>query len=592
MGEAVGDGALVAPDGWEVVIEFDREVGAVSAFGGEDVLHASAEGLADVECAVFQFGRVRKVVDLVNDSVEAIHLGRDELAEFGSEVGVVVALGEELREGLDGDERVADFVGHAGGQLVPKCGALELFLLFLEGALRGDVLNDCDGAEALGGIAEAARLHIHGAAGEGIGPGLRELEEFAFDCAANHVGEAAAEDFDGLSHGAFGCEGEQGLGGCAEPSNDALLVCGYDAGGERVDEGFGEGFLARDLFVEDCVFQGGGDVADCAGDIFEVGVLEWQAGGAVADENPADHPPARVERGNDFRGLRIEISLKERAVGVIGDGFEGGARDEMGMAIHPEDECVCCGIAEFCDLAGAAQGGGETVGLAGLALYENAGAHDFGCGGDAFDDAVEHGVDVAEVVERASEVAQGEGFFIARRARFGGWRRALRLAFQSLVLHAHQKEIECAREKVCELAAIGVQRFEGIDAAVFGDLRGDGARIAERDDGEVGVAAKEVGEGVGRFAEAQVEEENGGGESAAGVFQVFARFRKIGFGAGVGDGEEALAQLRIARVNEDGRRGFHGATSAGASGKRRWKVDPLPGSLSTSRRPLCSEMML
>ena len=69
-----------------------------------------------------------KVVDLRDDFVEAVDLLDHDFVEVASKIGVVEALGQELGEGLDRNERISNFVRHARGQVGPESRAIEQIL--------------------------------------------------------------------------------------------------------------------------------------------------------------------------------------------------------------------------------------------------------------------------------------------------------------------------------------------------------------------------------------------------------------------------------------------------------------------------------
>ena len=85
-----------------------------------------------------------KVVDLSDDEIEAIDFLDHDFVEIASEIGVVETLGQELRESLDRNQRIANFVRHAGCQIGPKSGAIQQLLFLPERFLRGHILDDGD----------------------------------------------------------------------------------------------------------------------------------------------------------------------------------------------------------------------------------------------------------------------------------------------------------------------------------------------------------------------------------------------------------------------------------------------------------------
>ncbi len=85
-----------------------------------------------------------KVVDLRDDEIEAIDFLDHDFVEVASKIGVVEALGKELREGLDRDQRIAHFVRHACRQIGPKSRAIQQLLFLTKRFLRGHILDNRD----------------------------------------------------------------------------------------------------------------------------------------------------------------------------------------------------------------------------------------------------------------------------------------------------------------------------------------------------------------------------------------------------------------------------------------------------------------
>jgi len=84
---------------------------------------------------------------------------RHHRAELGAEFGIGIALRQQLREGLDRHERIADFVRHVGRQLVPEGGAVELLLFLLEAAFMGLIVHEGNRPEADVAPGESSGAH-------------------------------------------------------------------------------------------------------------------------------------------------------------------------------------------------------------------------------------------------------------------------------------------------------------------------------------------------------------------------------------------------------------------------------------------------
>src|SRR5205823_12826721 len=81
--------------------------------------------LAHVNWFKHELRRMRKVVDLGDDLIKPVDLADNDFVEIFSKIGVVKSLGKKLREGFNRNQRIANFVRHAGGQVCPKGGAIE-----------------------------------------------------------------------------------------------------------------------------------------------------------------------------------------------------------------------------------------------------------------------------------------------------------------------------------------------------------------------------------------------------------------------------------------------------------------------------------
>src|SRR5437868_14566432 len=108
---------------------------------------------------------MRKRVNLGDNLVEAIDFLNDDLVEIFSELRIIETLGQKLRESLNRDERVANFVRHARGQVSPKGGAIDQVLLLPQIFLRRQIVNDRYGAEGSMLIEEPPRFYVEGTAG-------------------------------------------------------------------------------------------------------------------------------------------------------------------------------------------------------------------------------------------------------------------------------------------------------------------------------------------------------------------------------------------------------------------------------------------
>src|SRR5438874_2326239 len=71
---------------------------------------AALDRRSNVERFHIQLGRVGERVDLSDDFVESIDFLHDNVGKILSKIRVVKSFGQELSEGFDGNERIANFV--------------------------------------------------------------------------------------------------------------------------------------------------------------------------------------------------------------------------------------------------------------------------------------------------------------------------------------------------------------------------------------------------------------------------------------------------------------------------------------------------
>lgn len=86
--------------------------------------------------------RVGEVEELLGQAVDAVDLGRDEEVEAAAKLDVVEARRQEVGEGLDRDERVADLVRQAGAEEADGGELLGLARLQRQPRTRQDVVHE------------------------------------------------------------------------------------------------------------------------------------------------------------------------------------------------------------------------------------------------------------------------------------------------------------------------------------------------------------------------------------------------------------------------------------------------------------------
>src|SRR5438874_11468821 len=113
---------------------------------------------------------MRKSVNLGDNFVEAINFLNDDLVESFSKLRIIETLGQKLRESLNRDEWITNFVRHTRGQVRPKGGAIDQVLLLPQIFLRGQIVNDGDRSEGSVLVEESTRFDREGTAGIRIDP--------------------------------------------------------------------------------------------------------------------------------------------------------------------------------------------------------------------------------------------------------------------------------------------------------------------------------------------------------------------------------------------------------------------------------------
>src|SRR5882724_1982697 len=88
-----------------------------------------------------------EITNLRDDFIKAIDFADNDLIKFLSEIGIVETFRKQLGKGLDRDERIPNFVGHARGQIGPESRSIDEVLLLAQLLFDGQILHDRDGAE-------------------------------------------------------------------------------------------------------------------------------------------------------------------------------------------------------------------------------------------------------------------------------------------------------------------------------------------------------------------------------------------------------------------------------------------------------------
>src|SRR6267143_2988761 len=159
MGEGFGQGRLVTQHLWQIVGQrgFNRRA-AIGAESSARDLDRFLYWSTDINRLEYQLRRMRKVVDLRDDLIKAIDFLDHDIVEIFAEIGVVESLGKKLRESFYRDQRVADFVGHAGGEVGPEGRSIDQGLFLMQGFLGRQILDDRDSAKRRALIAKPSRF--------------------------------------------------------------------------------------------------------------------------------------------------------------------------------------------------------------------------------------------------------------------------------------------------------------------------------------------------------------------------------------------------------------------------------------------------
>src|SRR5437763_14332550 len=243
---------------------------------------------------------MRKSVNLGDNFVEAINFLNDDLVEIFSELRIIETLGQKLRESLNRDEWIANFVRHARGQVRPKGGAIDQILLLPQIFLRSQIMNDRDGTEGGVLVEKSPRFDREGAPCVRIDPLSWRKVRLRLKRFPQHGGQPSANRFNRPVERIGSFQPEDRLRGGIKPANDAFFVNGDDSGRDRFQERFGQGFLQCDLFVEKRVLENGGNMLGQDHQAFEIAVIKWEPGDTVAEKQPADDFPARVKGEHHF----------------------------------------------------------------------------------------------------------------------------------------------------------------------------------------------------------------------------------------------------------------------------------------------------
>src|SRR5437763_1575915 len=111
MSECFSQRIFVSHNGWQVrgKLRLDRDP-AVGSELRPGQFETTLHWRPDVERFHIQFGRMRKGVELSNNFVQPVDFLDDNIGEILSKISVIKSFRQKLSEGLNGDQRIANFV--------------------------------------------------------------------------------------------------------------------------------------------------------------------------------------------------------------------------------------------------------------------------------------------------------------------------------------------------------------------------------------------------------------------------------------------------------------------------------------------------
>src|SRR5207248_8735848 len=229
---------------------------------------------ANIQRFHLQFRWMSESVDLSDDLIEAIDFLNNDLVEIFSELRIIETLGQKLRERLNRDEWITNFVRHTRGQVRPKGGAIDQVLLLPQIYLRGQIVNDGDGSEGSVLVEESTRCDREGTAGILIDLLSRRKIRLRLNSFPQHGGQSSTNGFDRPVECIGGLQPEDRFRRGIKPANDAFFINSDDSRRDRFQERFGQGFLQCDLFVEKGVLENGGNMLGQDHQSFEITVIK------------------------------------------------------------------------------------------------------------------------------------------------------------------------------------------------------------------------------------------------------------------------------------------------------------------------------
>src|SRR5207249_6040182 len=181
---------------------------------------------------------MRKRVNLGDNLVDAIDFLKDDVVAIFSELRIIETLGQKLRESLNRDEWIANFVRHARGQVGPKGGAIDQVLLLPQIFLRSQIVNDCDGTQGGVLVEESPCFDREGAVSVRIDPLSWRKVRLCLKSLPQHGGQFPANGFNGTVEHIDRFQPKDRFGVRITPAMGVIFVDCNDTRRDGVDEWF------------------------------------------------------------------------------------------------------------------------------------------------------------------------------------------------------------------------------------------------------------------------------------------------------------------------------------------------------------------
>ena len=240
---------------------------------------------------------------LVEELHEATHVPPHHRGEVLAEAHVVVALAQQLHEGVDGDEGVLDLVGDAGHDPGEELELLGGAPLLGELTLCRHVLEDHHRAHGGRALAHhGVRRHLEGQAAQGeldlaAGDGAAARERFV-----EEIAEGRGQDAEIAVERVLGGHAQDLLGPPVHHDHALLGADGDDPARHALQDALGEFLLVLELVMNTDVADGRGERAGEVEERLDIAPVVRAARDPLAEEQDS-HELAMGGEGNGDHGL-------------------------------------------------------------------------------------------------------------------------------------------------------------------------------------------------------------------------------------------------------------------------------------------------